>query len=163
MTKNILLLLLVSLLITACSIKQEITPVPGPLETDEICIIRNPAVYKEGFLEAMQQALKDRGYTPRVLSREAKELSDCKYNINYTANWRWDLALYMSYAKIDVINNNTVVGTALYDANMGGGNFSKFINGTKKVRELVDQLIPTLNGYREPVKEKKNASNEDQN
>lgn len=146
-------LFVVGLFLSACSIRQDVTPSTEQIETDEICIVNNPAV-RHGFLEAMQKTLADRGYKPMVFNKDDKDLDACKYNIIYTANWRWDLAMYMSYAKIDVIHNNRVIAAALYDANHGGGNPKKWIKGDNKVNELVSQMFPLKNGAQPPVQEK---------
>jgi hypothetical protein len=68
----------------------------------------------------------------------------------YTANWRWDLALYMAFAEIIVYAEGTKVGSAVYDSLHGGANMNKFINAEAKIRELVDELFrdfaPTTSG-----------------
>ena len=61
----------------------------------------------------------------------------------YTANWGWDLAMYMKYAEIKVYRGVALVGLAVYDATRGGGRPDKFINAENKIRELVDELFST--------------------
>ena len=153
MKKHSVALLIVGLFLSACSIRQDITPSTEQIETDEICIVDNPNV-RNGFLEAMQKTLIERGYKPKVFSKNDRSLDDCKYNIIYTANWKWDLALYMAYAKIDVIHNNRVVAAALYDSNHGGANPKKWVKGDNKVNELISQMLPLKNGAQPPVQEK---------
>lgn len=153
MKKNIAALLVVGLVLSACSIKQDVTPVTEQVESDEICIVDNPAV-RQGFLEAMQKALVERGYKPKVFSKNDKALDACEYNLIYTANWKWDLALYMAYVKIDLIHKNRVVGAALYDSNHGGANPKKWVKGDKKVNELISQMLPLKNGAQPPAEEK---------
>lgn len=153
MKKHSAMLFIVVLLLSACSIRQEVTPSTEQMESDEICIVANPAV-REGFLEAMQKTLIERGYKPKIFNKNDKALDDCKYNLIYTANWKWDLALYMAYAKIDVIHNNRVVAAALYDANNGSGNLKKWVKGDKKVNELISLMLPLQNGAQPPVQEK---------
>lgn len=69
-------------------------------------------------------------------------MTECSLTSTYIARWRWDLALYMAYAKIDVYRDGRPVGQALYDALMGGGRLDKFIDAEQKIRELVDSLFP---------------------
>jgi hypothetical protein len=67
---------------------------------------------------------------------------DCPITSTYTANWRWDLAIYMAYADIKIYNGGKVIGEANYDATRAGLNGGKFIDADKKINELVDQLFP---------------------
>ncbi len=131
-----------TLLLSACSIKQDVTPVAEQMEGNEICIVNNPAVMRPEFLQVMKQAMTERGYKPLVYEKGAPSLDTCKYNLIYTANWKWDLAMYLSYVKIDLLHKNQAVGTALYDASNGPMSLKKFIKGEKKVRELIAQLLP---------------------
>ncbi len=153
MKKHLASLLIVGLSLSACSIRQDVTPATEQMETDEICIVDNPAV-RHGFIEAMQKTLVERGYKPKTFNKNDKALDDCKYNIIYTANWKWDFAMYLAYAKIDVIHNNRVVAAALYDSNHGGANPKKWVKGDKKVNELISQMLPLKNGAQPPVQEK---------
>jgi hypothetical protein len=128
-------------LLVGCAITQKVTPVES-LSGKEICVVVNPAVSQPGFLTAYTRALNERGYTVRELPPGAS-VNDCPITSTYTANWRWDLALYMAFADIKVYRDGTQVGQAVYDAMQGGANMSKFIKGDAKISELVDQLFPT--------------------
>lgn len=105
-----------------------------------MCVVENPAV-KHDFLNAYKTALSDRGYTVRQLP-VGSSLIECPITSTYSANWRWDMALYMAYADITVYNNGKPAGKATYDSTRGGGNMSKFIDAKKKIVELVTQLFP---------------------
>lgn len=124
---------------TGCAINQTVKPVER-LADKQVCIITNPAV-REGFMVSFKQALETKGYVARPLPSSAS-IVDCQVTSTYTANWRWDLAMYMSYADIKVYNGGKVIGEANYDATRGGMNAGKFIEADKKIRELVDQLFP---------------------
>ena len=133
--------LLVGLALVACSIKQNVKAVtPADLATREICVRENKTV-REGFLEAYRQALESKGFSVRVLDPDAG-IRACPLLTTYTANWRWDLALYMAYAELTVFRDGNEIGKATYDALMGGGRMDKFIKADEKVRELVSQLFP---------------------
>jgi hypothetical protein len=69
-------------------------------------------------------------------------VNTCPVTSTYTANWRWDLAMYMAYANIKVYSNGEQSGEAVYDALRGGANMSKFVQGETKIAELVNQLFP---------------------
>lgn len=130
---------LVLLFLSGCAIHQKVSPV-ADLQTRQICLIENPAV-RAGFLESYKRALSAKGYAVRQLPATAS-IADCPISSTYTANWRWDMALYMSYADIKVYNQGKPAGDAVYDAKGGGANMGKFIDADNKISELVNQLFP---------------------
>lgn len=130
------------LLVVGCSIVQEIKPVsPADLAARTICVVQNTSVRKE-FLEAYKQALEQKGFVVTLLEPNAG-ITQCPLTTTYTANWRWDLALYLAYARMTVFRDGKQVGQATYDALLGGGRLDKFIKADEKVRELVNQLFPS--------------------
>jgi hypothetical protein len=134
-------LVLLAVLIAGCSIKQDVKPVtPADLATRAICIRQNPAV-REAFLEAYRQALEGKGFSVRIVPASAG-IGECPLLTTYTANWRWDLALYLAYAEMVVYRESRPVGKAVYDATLGGGRMDKFIKADEKIRELVNELFP---------------------
>ena len=122
-----------------CAIHQTVQPVER-LEAKQICIVQNGDV-REGVFESYRRALEAKGYAVRKLPVGAS-LIECPITSTYTANWRWDLAMYMAYAEIKVYSNGKPVGEAKYDSTRGGGNMGKFIDADKKITELVNQLFP---------------------
>ena len=132
-------LLPVALVLTGCAIHQRVKPA-GVIDGREICVIENPAV-RAGFVESYKRALSSKGYVVRQLPATAS-IAECQVTSTYTAQWRWDLAMYMAYAEIKVFSNGRPAGEATYDALRGGGNMNKFIDADRKVGELVNQLFP---------------------
>lgn len=131
---------LILLTLTGCAIKQTVKPVDR-FEGKQICIVENPAVTQQGFLATYQRVLTEKGYLVRKLP-VGSPITACSVTSTYTANWRWDLALYMAFAEIKVYSNGQKSGQATYDASRGGANMGKFIKGETKIEELVDQLFP---------------------
>lgn len=136
---KLLLMLSIGLIASGCTISQKVDPV-AKLSDAEICIIENPDV-RESFLAVYQRALEAKNYKIRVLPQTATPRS-CPQASTYTANWRWDLLMYLAFIDINVFADGKSVGRAIYDSLGGGGNMSKFINAEKKINELVDQLFP---------------------
>lgn len=126
--------------LTGCAIHQKVAPVQVAGGDRNICIIENPSV-KAGFLEAYRRSLSEKGFVVRQLPASSSVL-DCPVTSTYSANWRWDLALYMAYAEIKVYNDGRVIGEAKYDSQNGGANMGKFIDAEGKIRELVSLLFP---------------------
>ncbi len=125
--------------LNGCAIHQVVKPVEK-FDGKQICIVDNPAV-RATFYDAYKNALSSKGYVVKQLP-PSSSLIECQVTSTYTANWRWDLAMYMSFADITVYNNAKPVGKATYDSTRGGGNMNKFIDANKKIIELVDQLFP---------------------
>ena len=125
--------------LAGCAIHQNVKPVER-FEGKQVCVIENPAV-KYNFLSTFKQSLEGRGFDVKVLPATSA-LRECPITVTYTANWRWDMAMYMAYAEIKVYNNGQPVGEAVYDSLKGGANMGKFIKGEDKIIELVNQLFP---------------------
>jgi len=139
---KVLVLMVVSLAISSCSIQQEVSQLPD-FEESDICIIKNPKV-KTGFITEYRAALEKGGYTVKYLDSKSN-LMQCPITSTYTANWKWDVAWHMQYAKITVFRNGNSMGSAVYDATWGGARLDKFISAEDKIVELVNQLFPTTN------------------
>jgi hypothetical protein len=140
MIRNRHFLVLASAFLAGCAINQTVKPVER-FEGTQVCIVVNPAVSQKGFLETYTRVLSEKGYTVKQL-QAGSAVTECPVTSTYTANWRWDLALYMAYADIKVFSNGQQSGQAVYDAMRGGANMNKFIKGDAKITELVDQLFP---------------------
>ncbi len=141
MTKFFIIFLL-SIILNACSIKQEVTPIPGTEKNamkKKICIENNLQT-KEGFLAAYSDELKILGYNATIVNMGSQH--DCTYTTTYIGLWSWDMAIYLSFADIRVYKEQELIGRAMYDARKGGGRiFDKFVKGDSKVRELVRLLF----------------------
>ncbi|MBB34180.1 MAG: hypothetical protein CME88_05090 [Hirschia sp.] len=122
----------------ACSIKQNVQPV-SLLAQQEICVIQNDAVRAE-FLTAINRSLSSWSYQVTLLD-QGSPVTSCPVTMAYVANWSWDVAVYMTYAQLDVYQDGAISGSAVYDARSGGANMGKFINAEAKVDELIGQLF----------------------
>lgn len=125
--------------LAGCAIQQTVQPV-GRIADRQICVIDNPAV-RAGFVETYKRSLTQKGYDVRQLPA-GSSVTACEVTSTYTANWRWDLAMYMAFAEIRVFSAGQQVGEAKYDSMGGGANLNKFIDADRKIQELVDQLFP---------------------
>jgi hypothetical protein len=139
MKKKIAVLAACALSLSGCAIHQNVRPVEMFAEK-QVCLIEDTRV-RQGFVESYKRALEHKGYLVRRLPAAAS-IVDCPVTSTYTATWRWDLALYMSYAEIKVYKNGKAIGEAKYDAQQAGMNTGKWIDADKKIVELVNQLFP---------------------
>ncbi len=125
--------------LSACAISQNVRPVALAPQA-EVCIIRNADV-RPGFLDAIERSIAQRGYTTRTLEAGASPQA-CPTVMTYTANWTWDMTMYLVYARMDVYQNGAPAGEAVYNARTGSANMGKYINAEEKVAELVAELFP---------------------
>lgn len=133
---NVLLLLMLS----GCTISTNIKPVP--IKISNLCIKNNPSVFMDGFLPELKSQIESKGITTRVMDDVMAK--DCSYQLEYTANWRWDLAMYLTYAELKVYTNDNPrlsIGEAIYDARSGSGRFDKFGPTANKISPLVKSLF----------------------
>jgi hypothetical protein len=131
---------LLPLALCACAIHQNVSPVAA-VDSKQICVVVNPEVFNEGFLQAYGQALRAKGFEVKELP-PGSSLIECPVVSTYTANWQWDLAMYMNYAELKIYSNARPVGEAIYDSRHGSANLGKFIKADAKINELVNQLFP---------------------
>lgn len=124
-------------LLSACAIHQNIDPVEDEM-IKEICVVNNEAV-RENFLTALTEAIEENGISTRVV--QEFEADSCPYKVTYTANWSWDVTIYLVYANIRVWKGNQKIGESEYDSSEGGARLDKFVNAENKVHELVDGLF----------------------
>ena len=126
-------------LVAACAINQNVRPVAAT-GLSEVCIKSNPQVMMGEFLPELRKQVESRGVKTSVYTGDRP--ASCRHHLEYSANWRWDMAMYLAFAKLDVYEDNLLVGQATYDALGGGFNMNKFGATADKLRVLVDQLFP---------------------
>ncbi len=136
------------MVLCSCTIKQAVDPVAAQSGDQTVCVTNNPQV-RMGFEDALVKAIRNRGYTVKVVQRGSEAYQRCTMLTDYTASWQWDVGLYLTYANIKVYKNEdgeqVEMGSAVYDSTGGGFNLSKFINAENKVNELVRILFPEAN------------------
>lgn len=66
---------------------------------------------------------------------------EAKHYFTYTANWQWDMAMYLTYFRGTLYEEGRVLGEIEYDAKMGGANMSKFGKTGEKLRPLLMDLL----------------------
>jgi len=131
-------LILIAGILQGCTIHQQVTSVSGK-NIKSAAIIKNEKV-RDSYLAALEGALRTHGIDP-VIAPAGSSCRDYPYAITYTANWAWDLTMYMVYTQISVYENGNEIGSAVYDAGGGNATTRKFINAEEKINELVAELI----------------------
>ena len=127
-----------AILASGCAITQNVRPVTTQ-DIPLVCIQRNPEVFMSDFVTVLKSQVEATGIKARIY--DGSEPPECRYRLEYTANWRWDLAMYLAYADLRVYDKDLLIGEANYDARAGGGRPDKFGATAGKLKELVDKLF----------------------
>ncbi|WP_105188141.1 Sbal_3080 family lipoprotein [Pseudoalteromonas sp. T1lg48] len=160
MKNKLLITAFTATLLTGCAAKQEVTQYANHSAPKTVCIAKHDSV-KDGFLDAMQEGFQSHDINTRVINAtyEVKHHSfqpkvdpnttqDCSALAFYTANWRWDLALYMAYANIWVTDTEQK-DTLAQASYVTGGGLDKFIDAREKVLELIEQMFSQVKANEE--------------
>lgn len=125
-------------LLAACSISSHVQPVP-PNTLSEVCIEENDKTWSKQFLPTLREQLERRGIASTVY--QGAPPPSCRYRLTYDVNWGWDLAVYLTYARLRIYDGQTPIGEATYDARDGSGRLDKFGHTEEKLDPLLDQLL----------------------
>lgn len=93
----------------------------------------------EGLHPEILQQLKTLGFA--VETFEVSRPKEATYWMTYTANWNWDMAMYLTYFQVTLLEEGKVLGRAEYDARKGGANMAKFGKTAEKIRPLLIDLL----------------------
>lgn len=127
------------LLLVSCTIVSDVQSVSQPIEADTIYVQDQPNLHMEGFQPELLSQIHALGFDTVVFEGDTPEAAE--YVLTFTANWYWDIAMYLTYFECNLYRNGEHVGSALYDAREGSSNLGKFGHTADKIRPLVQQLL----------------------
>jgi hypothetical protein len=127
------------LLLSGCTIVRQVTPVQPGTEISKIYVEQNPALLMNGFAPEVVSQLQQLGFDAELYSKPRP--ASAKHYMDITANWAWDMAMYLTYFKATLFEEGRVLGTAEYDARMGGANMGKFGKTAEKIRPILAELM----------------------
>lgn len=128
-----------SLLLSSCAINQRVVSAPAGTVIATVFIQKNPKVLMKGLHEELENQVRAMGYeTKTYLGERPKE---AKHYIEYSANWKWDMAMYLTYFNATLFEDGRILGTAEYDARSGGANMGKFGATAEKIRPILRELF----------------------
>lgn len=130
--------LVLSLMLGGCAITTTVKPLTNA-KVSPLCIKKNPSVMMDGFLPELESQISSYGITTRSFVETLP--MECVRSLEYTANWRWDMAMYLSYAELKIYENTTLIGEAVYDARSGSGRMDKFGTTAEKLKTLTGPLF----------------------
>jgi hypothetical protein len=134
-------LLVFSVGMTGCSISQTIDPLE-PAQVSQVCVLDNKDIFMDGFQPEVQRQIEEKHIPTKVYT--GPRPAECSHYFEYTANWQWDMAMYLTYAEFRVYDAKGLAGSAFYDARNGGGRLDKFGHTADKIRPLIDQLFSSV-------------------
>lgn len=142
MKKLILLSLVVVSFLSGCAITQNVVPVGNEITIKKIYVLENPNVHMDGLLPELLAQLEQLGFEAESYTGQRPD--DAQYYMTFTANWAWDMAMYLTYFQASLFDNGKHLGEVEYDARMGGANMGKFGKTAEKVRPLLEQLFSNV-------------------
>lgn len=132
-------LLLLGVILSGCTITQNVRPMAEAVAIDVLYIEENPATHMAALLPEMVNHLRASGFNVEVVAQGGSPID--AYYMTYTANWRWDMAMYLYYFKATLVRKGQVLAEAEYDARSGGGSPNKFGATMDKIRPLLDEML----------------------
>ncbi|MEM9753365.1 MAG: Sbal_3080 family lipoprotein [Planctomycetota bacterium] len=136
---TLLLWITCSLALVGCSISRNVRPVENASRIDKIYIEENPRVHMEGLLPEMVTQLEAMGYVTETYLEAPP--SRARYTMTFTANWAWDVTMYLTYFRAELWDRGQRIGEAEYDARAGSANLGKFGTTADKIRPLLEEML----------------------
>ncbi|MBI4515180.1 MAG: hypothetical protein HY699_05105 [Deltaproteobacteria bacterium] len=126
------------LVLPACTITTSVQPISRDL-VKAVCISDNPDTWSKDFLPALRAQFQRHGIATRVYSQDPP--ADCRFRVEYDANWGWDVAVYLKYLDVRIFDQDRLVGQATYDARGGGGRLDKLGSTESKLERIMTRLL----------------------
>lgn len=126
-------------------------PPQGIAEAPQICIVQDPST-KDGFRDAIQSWLDKEGIESEVLPPRAP-LSTCPWMLTYYGRWSWDVAIFLSDARITAYKDEKYAGEVALK--VGQWDAYKFEDGEKRIHKMMDLLYSKVDKFQQgPTKVK---------
>lgn len=126
-------------LLSGCAISKNVQSVDSNTRIQKIYVKDNPKVLMDGLLPEIVTQVQELGFESEPYSGDRPTAA--RHYITYTANWQWDMAMYLTYFRATLYDNGRVLGEAEYDAKMGSASMSKFGKTADKIRPLFTELL----------------------
>ena len=138
-TQRVAVLIALLFALTSCTITTAVSPVKD-VNVGLVCVKQNDAIYSKEFGQGVVNLLQEKGIKATLYYTNDVPTA-CSHRLEYTAEWKWDMAMFLYTAKLNVCSGNELIGEALYDARKGTGSMKKFGSTAEKISPLLDQLF----------------------
>lgn len=108
---------------------------PNPPIT-KLAVLKNDKIHMSGFQPELVKQVREMGIAAEVV--DAAPQDDTPY-LTYTANWSWDLAMYLRYFKADLFRGAARIGSVEYKAS--DFDMGKFGATENKIRAPLRRLL----------------------
>lgn len=117
-----------------------VRPIPTETRITNVLIRENPKVPVADFLDVVIEGFERHGISTKVIS-ESADAGDA-FVVTYTAQRRWDMAIYLVDATISIEKEGHRLAHAQYHLRNGGGLSVTKWSGTKtKIDPVIDKLL----------------------
>jgi len=121
----------------------KVKPVSSIGPGTQVCIVNNPKVIVEGFVDVVRDGFSRHGLPTKLVNEDAA--STCDVTLTYTALRSWDLAPYLSHAELRLWKGGMQIGSAEYHLRgKGGYSLTKWKGVKSKMDPVVDQLLASV-------------------
>ncbi len=124
---------------SGCAISKNVQPVQKGTAIQTIFVAHNERVLMKECTNEIVSQLKAMGFD--AIRYDGDRPKEAKHYLTYTANWHWDMAMYLTYFRGTIYEDGRVLGEAEYDAKMGGANMKKFGRTAEKLRPLLQEML----------------------
>lgn len=112
----------------------------GPQALGTVCIVTNPKVLVDDFVQVMRDGFDRSGVPTAVVMTQSAP--GCHTTLTYTALRSWDMAPYLSRAELRLWQGGRQIASAEYRLRGKGGFALTKWQGTKtKMDPVIDQLL----------------------
>lgn len=125
--------------ISGCAISKHVVPVDSTKQIDKIYVLQNPRVFMDDFHGILLSQLEELGFQAETYTGDLPP--EARYHMTYTANWNWDIAMYLVYFRANLYDDGRTAGEIEYDSKLGGFNLNKFGTTENIVRPLLQELF----------------------
>jgi len=125
-------------LIVGCSATQTIESVPQGERIEKVYIRDNPDVRMEELKYEIADQIEALGFAAEIYS--GSRPASAVHYMTYTANWSWDLAVYLTYFRAVLHGPDGEIGRVEYDARRANSP-SRFGSTAGKIEPLLEELF----------------------
>jgi hypothetical protein len=133
--------LLISLAaMVGCTSLEVRTLPPQPAKIDFVCIKKNADVNVDDLVSVVQEGFARHGLITKLV--DGPMPAECHYVLEYTADRSWDLALYMTDARLTITKDGAYLSSGHYHLNGHGGlDLAKWAGTASKLNPVIDQML----------------------
>lgn len=137
--KRLIFIIIAISLMAGCAISKNVVPIDSDHEIDKIYVRYSDDVHMEGINDEFVSQFQSLGFDAELYKGDTPD--EARHTFIFTANWAWDLAMYLTYFHGTLYEEGRMLGEAEYDARSGGSNFSKFGPTASKLKPLLTEMM----------------------